>query len=105
MADGPSQTKEGADQELSLKPLRKVYQGVLIAAGAHTRESGAKAVESGHADLVAYGRLYLANPDLPKRFALGAPLNKYNRATFYSSGLDGYIDYPFLEEVQQQSSN
>ena len=52
----------------------------------------------GCADLVAYGRIFLANPDLPKRFELDAPLNKYNRDTFYiSDPVVGYTDYPFLE--------
>lgn len=50
------------------------------------------------ADLVAYGRLFLANPDLPTRFELDASLNKYNRETFYTSDpVVGYTDYPFLE--------
>ena len=49
-------------------------------------------------DLVAFGRFFLANPDLPKRFKLDAPLNKYNRDTFYTSDpVIGYTDYPFLE--------
>jgi 12-oxophytodienoic acid reductase len=56
-----------------------------MAAGGYTRETGIKAIESGHADLVAYGRLFLANPDLPLRYALpDAPLNKYDRDSFYS---------------------
>ena len=50
------------------------------------------------ANLVAYGRLFLANPDLPKRFEVDAPLNKYNRETFYTPDpVVGYTDYPFLE--------
>ena len=53
----------------------------------------------GYTDLVAYGRLFLANPDLPKRFELGAPLNKYDRSTFYTQDpVVGYTDYPFLDE-------
>lgn len=47
---------------------------------------------------VAYGRLFLANPDLPLRFALSKPLNRYDRNTFYSNGAKGYIDYPILDE-------
>ena len=61
-------------------------QGPFIAAGGFTRESGIQAIEGGHADLVAYGRLWLANPDLPLRYALpDAPLNTYDRTTFYTS--------------------
>jgi 12-oxophytodienoic acid reductase len=82
----------------SLLPLRKAFKGTFISAGGFKRESGNKAVAENHTDLVAYGRLFLANPDLPKRFELEAPLNKYHRETFYTSDpVIGYTDYPFLE--------
>ncbi|KAK1403693.1 12-oxophytodienoate reductase 2 [Heracleum sosnowskyi] len=62
--------------------------------------SGNNAVVANHADLVVYGRLFLANPDLPKRFELDAPLNKYDRNTFCTSDpVVGYTDYPFLDET------
>jgi len=57
---------------------------------------GEKVLEEGLADAVAYGRLYIANPDLAERFKQGAPLNPYNRATFYGGNEAGYIDYPTL---------
>ncbi|PON33911.1 NADH:flavin oxidoreductase/NADH oxidase [Parasponia andersonii] len=82
----------------SLVPLRKAFNGTFIAAGGYNREDGNKAVAENRADLVAYGRHFLANPDLPKRFELNAPLNKYERNTFYvSDPVKGYTDYPFLE--------
>ncbi|XP_008219067.1 PREDICTED: 12-oxophytodienoate reductase 2-like [Prunus mume] len=82
----------------SLLPMREAFKGTFIAAGGFDREDGNNAVAEGRADLVAYGRLFLANPDLPKRFELNAPLNKYNRETFYiSDPVIGYTDYPFLE--------
>lgn len=66
------------------------------------RDSGNEAITSGHADLVAYGRLFLSNPDLPKRFELDAPLNKYDRNTFYvNEPVKGYIDYPYLDGTTQ----
>nr|CAD1842180.1 unnamed protein product [Ananas comosus var. bracteatus] len=68
-----------------LLPMRKVFNGIFIAAGGYDREEGNKVVDEGYADLVAYGRLFLGNPDLPKRFEIGAPLNKYDRLTFYTS--------------------
>ena len=73
-------------------------QGTFIAAGGFKRENGIEAIESKHADLVAYGRLFLANPDLPLRYAReDAPLNKYDRDTFYTPDQTvGYTDYPFL---------
>ncbi|KAL0754625.1 hypothetical protein Bca101_092293 [Brassica carinata] len=83
----------------SLTPMRKVFEGTFIVAGGYTREDGNKAVAEGRTDLVAYGRLFLANPDLPRRFQLDAPLNKYDRTSFYTSSdpVVGYTDYPFLE--------
>ena len=56
-----------------------------MAAGGYNREAGIKAIEDGHANLIAFGRDFISNPDLPLRFALDAPLNKYNRDTFYIS--------------------
>jgi 2,4-dienoyl-CoA reductase-like NADH-dependent reductase (Old Yellow Enzyme family) len=50
------------------------------------------------ADLVAFGRHFTANPDLPKRIKLGLPLNRYDRATFYTFNPHGYTDYPFYED-------
>ncbi|EOX97008.1 12-oxophytodienoate reductase 2 [Theobroma cacao] len=82
----------------SLLPMRKAFQGTLIASGGYGREDGNKAVADNYTDLVSFGRLFLANPDLPRRFELDAPLNKYNRSTFYiSDPVLGYTDYPFLE--------
>ncbi|XP_027150162.1 putative 12-oxophytodienoate reductase 11 [Coffea eugenioides] len=86
---------ESAD---SLMPMRKAFNGTFIAAGGYNREDGDRAVAENQADLVAYGRLFLANPDLPRRFELNASLNKYHRDTFYTSDpVVGYTDYPFLE--------
>lgn len=89
---------EKAETLDSLSPMRKAFKGTFMVAGGYDREDGIKAVAENRADLVAYGRPFLANPDLPKRFELNAPLNKYNRATFYiSDPVVGYTDYPFLE--------
>jgi N-ethylmaleimide reductase len=74
--------------------LRKIFKGPIIVAGGFDREGAIKIVENGDADLVAFGRQFIANPDLPERLRLGIPLNPYNRATFYSAGPEGYIDYP-----------
>jgi N-ethylmaleimide reductase len=69
----------------------------LISAGRHTLASGSEAVQSGEADAVAWGRQFIANPDLVERFARNAPLNRYHRATFYGGTETGYSDYPFLK--------
>ncbi|RAL42986.1 hypothetical protein DM860_009768 [Cuscuta australis] len=82
----------------SLLPMRDAFNGTFLVAGGYDREDGANAIAENRADLVAYGRWFLANPDLPKRFEINAPLNKYNRETFYiSDPVVGYTDYPFLE--------
>ncbi|CAE5957813.1 unnamed protein product [Arabidopsis arenosa] len=82
----------------SLTPMRIAFKGTFIVAGGYSREDGNKAVEEGRTDLVAYGRTFLANPDLLRRFELNEPLNKYDRTTFYTSDpVVGYTDYPFLE--------
>ncbi|XP_038986737.1 putative 12-oxophytodienoate reductase 4 [Phoenix dactylifera] len=81
-----------------LLPMRKAFKGTFIAAGGYDREEGNKVVAEGYTDLVAFGRQFLANPDLPRRFELNAPLNKYNRSTFYTPDpVVGYTDYPVLE--------
>jgi len=77
--------------------FRTVYNGTIVAAGGFTQESGNEAIAQGHADLVAYGRLYISNPDLAKRFRHHAPLNPYDRSTFYGGDERGYTDYPTLE--------
>ncbi|CAI9275492.1 unnamed protein product [Lactuca saligna] len=82
----------------SLEAMREAFNGTFIVAGGYEREDGNDAINQKHADLVGYGRLFLANPDLPKRFELDAPLNKHNRETFYTEDpIVGYTDYPFLK--------
>lgn len=79
------------------KLFRKFFNGVFISAGGYNLDSAREAVESQTVDAVAFGRIFIANPDLPQRFQKNAPLNKYNRATFYGGGVAGYTDYPALE--------
>ncbi|KAL3538492.1 hypothetical protein ACH5RR_001858 [Cinchona calisaya] len=81
-----------------LLTIRKAFKGTFIATGGYTsRCDGDKAVAEDYADLVSFGRLFVANPDLPKRFELDAPLNKHDRSTLYTTDpFKGYTDYPFL---------
>jgi len=76
--------------------LRERFTGTLIVNGSYTREKGDTVLGTKAADLVAFGTLFIANPDLPRRLALNAPLNQPDPTTFYSGGEKGYIDYPFL---------
>ncbi len=81
-----------------LTPIRSAYQGTLISNMGYTAEEADQDIAAGQIDAVAFGVPYLANPDLPERFAKGAGLNEPNSATFYTPGPKGYNDYPLLEE-------
>ncbi|MBZ9772448.1 alkene reductase [Mesorhizobium sp. CO1-1-8] len=83
--------------------LRKFFKGTIIAAGGFNGKSAEEIIARGDADLVAFGRHFVANPDLPKRLRLGLPLNPYDRDTFYGGTEKGYTDYPFYEETQLQA--
>lgn len=79
--------------------FRKSFGGTVIAAGGFTRETAARAVAGGTADLIAFGRLFVANPDLVERLRRNASLNRYDRPTFYGGDARGYVDYPTLENA------
>lgn len=81
---------------VDLSVLRDVYKGVLIANGGYTKERANKVIQSNLADAVAFGALFLANPDLPERFKVDARLNAPDPDTFYTQGEEGYLDYPIL---------
>jgi N-ethylmaleimide reductase len=93
-AGGGDQVNEEAPVTSEL--FRAAYEGNFITAGGYDQALGEKVLEEGLADAVAYGRIYIANPDLAERFKLNAPLNPYNRATFYGGKEVGYTDYPTL---------
>ncbi len=78
--------------------LRPHYDGTLMVAGGYDRERAEEALQDGRADLVAFARRFLANPDLPRRFAETAPLNDWDPDTFYGGDEEGYIDYLTLDE-------
>jgi len=73
--------------------FRPIWRGVLIAAGGFTGETAEAAIAQGHADAIAFGRIFISNPDLPSRLRNGFPLTPYNRATFYGGEAAGYTDY------------
>ncbi|SIO52700.1 alkene reductase [Paraburkholderia phenazinium] len=80
--------------------LKAAFGGPYIANERFTKESAQQVLDAGEADAVAWGQLFIANPDLPRRFELNAPLNQPNPATFYAEGEEGYTDYPALETVE-----
>jgi N-ethylmaleimide reductase len=81
--------------------FRSIWNGKLITAGGFTGETANAAIAAGHADAIAFGRIFISNPDLPRRLAHGYPLTPYNRATFYSGEAAGYTDYPVHDELEQ----
>jgi N-ethylmaleimide reductase len=80
--------------------LRGIYKGTYITNGGYDRDRAERVLERGDADLVSFGRLFLANPDLPERFKKGAPLNEPDEATFYGGDEKGYTDYPFVSSAK-----
>jgi N-ethylmaleimide reductase len=84
---------------LAAEELRQIFKGKIISAGGYDPLTAEAVVEKGDADAVAFGRLFVANPDLPLRIRLGWPMNDYDRKTFYTFGAHGYIDYPFYQAL------
>ena len=80
--------------------LKKAFGGPYIANEKFTKETAQHVLDAGEADAVAWGQLFIANPDLVRRFETNAPLNKPNPATYYARGETGYVDYPTLETVE-----
>jgi 2,4-dienoyl-CoA reductase-like NADH-dependent reductase (Old Yellow Enzyme family) len=92
--EGPASPEEG---ETPLTPLlRKVFHQAYMVNQGFNAETGEAILEKGGADIVAYGTLFLANPDLPERFKQKAALNPMDPSTFYGGGEKGYTDYPKL---------
>ncbi len=87
---------EGGTPEEALASIRTVYRGTIMVNGGYDAQSAEAVLESGAAQLVSFGALYVANPDLPERFATDADMNAPDRATFYTGGAKGYIDYPAM---------
>jgi N-ethylmaleimide reductase len=81
--------------------FRPIWKGVLMSAGGFTGETANAAIEAGHADAIAFGRIFISNPDLPRRLQRGFPLTPYNRKTFYGGDVAGYTDYPAHDELAQ----
>ena len=86
----------GEQQSDVMTPIRSIYRGVIIGNMGYGAEEAEAAIAAGKLDAVAFGTSFLANPDLPTRFAKNAPLNPPNPAKYYSPGAEGYTDYPYL---------
>jgi N-ethylmaleimide reductase len=81
--------------------FRPMWKGILISAGGFAGASAEAAIAAGHADAIAFGRIFISNPDLPRRLREGLPLTPYNRKTFYGGEEAGYTDYLGYDEMAQ----
>ncbi len=95
----PGHMLAGAEGLRCAPDMRTTFNGVFMLNGGYTAELAESAIEEGDTDLVAFGVPYIANPDLVERFRTGAELNPPDTSTFYTSGAEGYIDYPVLANV------
>ena len=85
---------------VAAQELRKTFTGKIIAAGGFEAGTAEDIVQAGDADLVAFGRYFVSNPDLPQRIQRDLPLNDYDRTTFYTFTAKGYTDYPIYQGQQ-----
>ena len=99
MVEGATGGSRKLDEGESLEKLIKLFDGVYMGNNGYDRQMAIDAVENGNVDLVAFGRPYIANPDLAERLEKDAPLNEGDSDTYYGGGEEGYTDYPFLEET------
>lgn len=76
--------------------LKRAFGGPVISAGGYVGDTARAALREGRADAIAFGRLFIANPDLPRRLETGATMNRYDRSSFYGGDERGYTDYPSL---------
>ena len=90
---------KGAVTEIA-KRYRPIYKGNIIINANFDQEKGNKVIEDGDADMVAFGKPYISNPDLVERFEANAELAAFDTDTFYTPGPEGYTDYPKMDEVE-----
>jgi len=104
--DGSADKAESAD-DIALSRFRPLITGdtKIIVAGGHTLQTANQSIADGVGDAVAFGRLFISNPDLPARFAVNAELTPYNRNTFYGGNERGYTDYPFLNQSPAKAAS
>jgi len=87
-------------RSFDLREVHDAFDGPTMANGGYDPDRAREVVREGVAEFVSFARLFLANPDLPRRFREAAPLNEPDPDTFYGGGEEGYTDYPFLEEAE-----
>lgn len=98
MIEGATGGSRDLEKGESIEKLRALFDGVYMANNGYDRDMAMQALESDHADMVAIGRPFIANPDLVTRYEKNAPLNEGDQKTWYGGGREGYTDYPHLTE-------
>ncbi|GGG61567.1 alkene reductase [Salipiger pallidus] len=98
MIEGATGGSRELEEGQSIEALRALFDGPYMANNGYDRALALDAVASGKAELVAFGRPFISNPDLVDRLRKDAPLNEGDQSTFYGGGAEGYTDYPTLEE-------
>ena len=98
LVEGAVGVSANAGPTFKMSKLREQYRGLYMANSGYDKARANDALQNGHADLISFGTLFLANPDLPARFGQNAPLNTPDQATFYGGNEKGYTDYPTLRE-------
>ena len=89
---------EANDDNFNFMTLRESFNGAYIANGGYTAESAEVSLKNNQSDFISFGKMFISNPDLPKRFKEQTWLNEPDQTTFYGGDEKGYIDYPFLNE-------
>eukprot|EP00659_Diplonema_papillatum_P006341 gene6341-9715_t len=102
-AASPEEDKGMALPTVNGETYRALWKGVLMGAGGFTPKTAKQALENGTYDLIAFGRWFISNPDLPDRIRTGAPLTVYNRDTFYAPTAEGYTDYPTIDNAKDST--
>ena len=97
-------TEVGDQTPVAAATLKPIFGGPVIAAGGFQGESAEAIIAHGGANLVAFGRHFIANPDLLRRLREGLALNAYDRSTFYYGGGTGYVDYPFFDTTEERAA-
>jgi N-ethylmaleimide reductase len=91
-------------EEATPAAVRSAFAGTYIASTGYQADTAAERIAQGRADAVAFGELFIANPDLPARFARGAALNRPDPSTYYGGGARGYTDYPTLPAAAKEAT-
>lgn len=98
LVEGDTGNSRDAEPSFDLQKLRRLFKGVVIANNLYDRELALEARRNDSADMIAFGRAFIANPDLVARLEKNAPIHDARRSTYYGGGAKGYTDFPTLEE-------